>query len=366
MCRRIPRINNPLIEFTRRVFISGGISLKGAFLLPVYYIQIIAGLPIAILQFLLFNYRIARMSIPEDPVFILGHYRTGTTYLQKLLASDPQFGCLTNYDSLFPNLNLLFGKRIKKVFQFLINVLKIKNPFFHDSIVKLSEPAEEDDYLMNKASIYTAYWGLVFPRRWRDWLNDAELLSDPTYLEGWKKEYQKTLKYATFKSRGKQLVLKNPPNTGRITQLLQLFPQAKFIFLYRNPFHLYYSIRNMWMKAILGFYSVQKIDEKELEEIIFEHFDYLHNKYETDKMRIPEGNLIEISYEELKADPHGVVKRIYSKLNLPGFSEAENELNQKINEESGYRNFRYNFDEKTIEKIKDRWGKYILQWNYEI
>jgi omega-hydroxy-beta-dihydromenaquinone-9 sulfotransferase len=358
-------INVSLIEFTRRLYRGGGLSLRGLFLLPAYYLQIIAALPFALLQFLLYGKRIKKTVISKDPVFILGHYRSGTTLLQKLMVSNKLFGFLTNYDALFPNSNLLFGKRMQYVFQWVINLLKIKNPFFHNSIVNLSEATEEDDYLMNKASTYSAYWGFVFPKRWREWLNGSKQFMNQQYCDGWKREYLKTIKYVTFKNNGKQLVLKSPPNTERISMLLEMFPQAKFIFIYRNPVHLYYSIRNMWKKTILKYYSVQQISEADLDEIILGHFNYLIEQYEKDKKHIPEGNLIEIAYEELKADSFSVMQKIYLKINLPEFELSVDNLRLQLEKEKDYQNFQYQPDNITFKKIKERWKKYILLWNYE-
>jgi hypothetical protein len=358
-------INVSLIEFTRRLFKGGGISIRGLLLLPAYYLQIIPGLPFALVQFLLFGKRIKSTVIAKDPIFILGHYRSGTTLLQKLMVSNRLFGFVTYYDALFPNSNLLFGKKMQYVFQRLINLFKFKNPFFHNSIVNLSEATEEDDYLMNKASAYSAYWGLVFPKRWREWLNGLQQFMDQQYWNGWKREYLKTIKYITFKNNGKQLVLKSPPNTERIPVLLEMFPQAKFIYIYRNPFHMYYSIRNMWKTAILKFYSVQEISDDDLDEIIFGHLIYLVEQYEKDKKLIPEGNLIEISYEELKSDSFNVIQKIYSGINLPDFELTADHLKLQLEKEKDYRNFQYQFSDISLQKITERWGKYIQQWNYK-
>lgn len=359
-------INVSLIEFTRRLIKGGRLSLKGILLLPAYYLQLIPALPLTFLQFLLYGQRIKKTVISKDPVFILGHYRSGTTYLQKLMVSNKKFGFLTNYDALFPNSNLLFGKKTQYMFQRIINLFKIKNPFFHNHIVQLSDPAEEDDYLMNKASAYSAYWGFVFPRRWREWLNGSQQFMIQKYSDGWKRECLNTIRYATFKNQGKQLVLKSPPNTERISILLQLFPKAKFIYIYRNPFHLYYSIRNMWKRAILNYYSVQDLSDTELDEIVFEHFIYLTELYEKDKQLIPEGNLIEISYESLKEDTFSTIRKIYSNINLPDFELAARDLLLQIEIEKNYRIFQYRYNENTFKKIEDRWGKYIRRWNYEV
>lgn len=365
MSFKYPLIHSSIFEFTRRVFKCRGISVKGVFKLLVYYLQLIPALPFEVLQKLLYGRQINKTIILKDPVFILGHYRSGTTYLQKLMVSDKRFGCLTNYDSLFPNTNLLLGKKMKPIIQFLLTKFKIKNPFFRNSIVQLSDPAEEDDYLMNKASSYSAYWGLIFPKCWRKWLNGSNQFMEQKYVHGWEKEYLKTLKYAAYKNKGKQLVLKSPPNTGRVRKLLQLFPKAKFIYIYRNPYHLYYSVKNMWWEAILKYYSLQNLSDEELDEIIFEHFSYLIGLYEKDKNRIPEGNLIEISYEALKVDSFKVLQKIYSKINLPDFDITTKDLMQQLEIEKDYKNFQYQFSAETIAKVNERWGKYISEWDYD-
>jgi hypothetical protein len=357
-------LNIPIFEATRRVCKGGGISFKGVFVILFYYLQIIFSLPLVFLQFLLFSKKISKTIIPKDPVFILGHYRSGTTYLHKLMASDRQFGVLTNYDALFANSNLLFGSRMQRVFQRVIHLFKIRNPFFNNSVVLLSEPTEEDDYLMNKVSAYSAYWGLVFPKHWREWLNGSPQFENQAYCEGWKREYLETVKFTTFKSKGKQLVLKSPPNTERISYLLQMFPRAKFIYIYRNPFHMYHSIRNMWKKAILGYYSVQKISEEELDDIVFGHYSYLADRYERDKGLIPEGNLIEVAYEALKADPAGVMRTIYTELELPGYESTAGDLQRQLDKEKEYQNFQYQHNDPEIKKIEEKWGKYIRRWHY--
>ena len=365
MSAKFPLINVSVIEFTRRLFRSGGISSKGFLLLFVYYLQLIPSVFFELLQSLIFGSQIKKTPVLKDPVFILGHYRSGTSYLHKLLASDKRFGYLTYYDALFPNTNLLFGEKMKWAFQWIIQVFKIKNPFFHASTLQLSEPDEEDDYLMNKASAYGAYWGLIYPKKWRAWLNGSSLLSDAQYAKGWKKEYLKTIRYLTYKNSGKQLVLKSPPNTERIEILLKLFPNAKFIYIHRNPYHLYYSIKNMWQNVILKYYSLQHISDKELDEIIFEHFIYLTEKYEKEKQFIPKGNLLEISYEELKTDSLNCIENIYSQLGLVDFETTKYDLKRQLKHEKSYKNFRYHYRERDLSKIMKYWGKYIVQWNYE-
>lgn len=357
--------NFSLVEFTRRTLIAGHLSFKGILLLPVYYLQIIPTIPFLIVQNVLFAKRIEKTEVTSNPIFILGHFRSGTTLIHKYLISDYRFGFLTYYDSLFPNTSLIFGKKVVKYIQFIANIFRIKNPFFHDNIIKLTEPDEEDDYLMNKISPYSAYWGIIFPCHWEQWLNSGSQLTEIDYINGWMKAYQKIIRVITYKCHGKQLILKSPPNTGRLRLLLTMYPDSKFIFIRRNPYEVYYSTLNMWKRAILKYYSVQKISEEKLDEIIFGHYRHLMECYDRDKCLIKHGNLTEVSYEELRANPFSTIERIYTKLQIPDFQLAIKSLSDRIDHEKKYTTFHHNFSPEKLETIRMQWATYIDRWGYQ-
>jgi hypothetical protein len=120
----------------------------------------------------------------------------------------------------------------------------------------------------------------------------------------------------------------------------------------------------MWKSAILKYYSVQKLSDAELDELIFEHFLYLTGQYEKNRKLIPEGNLIEMSYEELTSDPFKAVEKIYAHLNIPGFTNAAEDLRRQIAKEKSYRNFEHKISDITEHKIREKWGHYIQKWSY--
>ena len=359
--RSLP-VNIPVIEFTRRVLASGGISAKGILLLVVYYIKLILVLPFAFLQYLFYSKKIKRTSITKQPIFILGHYRCGTTYLHKLMAADTRFGFIRYYDIICPNTSLLFGSWLKALLQLSINKLRIKTLFFNNTVPSLDDPAEEERFLINKGSAYTDYWRFVFPLCWNQFPSCAKECLDEGYYQQWSKEYEYALKLATYKNKGKQLVLKSPPNTERIKYLLKMFPGAKFIYISRNPYHVFYSMQNLWQKAIKKF-CLQHITDEQIEEIIFSHFGHLLDQYEKDKALISGGNLVEINYEELEAKPLAVLKKIYTSLNIHGFETMYDSLLYQLQKEKQYSKFKYAYDGDTFKKVEKRWAKYIYQWN---
>ena len=355
-------LNFPIAEFTRRLITSGGLSVKGILLLFVYYLKLILVMPVAFLQYMFFSKKIRQTQIAKPPVFILGHYRSGTTYLHKLIAGDTRFGFISYYDIICPNTSLLFGNWLKAALQLIINKLKIKTSFFNNTIPSLDDPAEEERFLINKGSAYTDYWRFVFPLCWNQWPSCAKECLDEEYYQPWSKEYEYALKLATYKSKGKQLVLKSPPNTERIKYLLKMFPDAKFIYISRNPYHVFYSMQNLWQKAIKKF-CLQHISDEQVEEIIFSHFINLIDQYEKDKVLIPEGHLVEITYEELEAKPLFILKKIYKALNIHGFETMYDSLQHQLQREKRYSKFKYNFNQESFKKIEKRWTKYIHQWN---
>ncbi len=359
--RILSLVNLPVIELTRRLLVCETLSAKGLCLLPLYYIKLILVMPAAFLQHIFYSRRISNTVIAKQPVFILGHYRSGTTYLHKLMASDKRFGFLSTYDMICPNSSLLFGSWLQHLLQYCINGLKIKTSFFNNKIPHLGEPAEEERFFINRGSAYTDYWRFVFPLYWHKWPSCSSQLKDPSYRFYWKSEYTRLLKMITLKNKGRQLVLKSPPNTDRIKYLLEIFPEAKFIYIYRNPYHVFYSMRNLWNRAIRKF-CLQRISNEQVEEIVFREYAHLMEQYERNKKLIPRGNLVEVRYEQLEADPVGILGKIYEGLGFIDFDVALDDIKHQLQKESAYKKFGYTYSEETISKIERRWAKYIYQW----
>ncbi len=86
-------------------------------------------------------------------------------------------------------------------------------------------------------------------------------------------------------------------------------------------------------------------------------------QYEKDKTLIPEGNLVEVEFEELEARPLTVLKKIFTVLNIPGFETVRGGSMKQLQKEKQYSKFKYEYNDETFKKIEKRWGKYIYQWH---
>ena len=57
---------------------------------------------LALVQSIVFGRKIARTEIREPPIFVIGHWRCGTTLLHRLLVRDERFAFPTTYDCFAP------------------------------------------------------------------------------------------------------------------------------------------------------------------------------------------------------------------------------------------------------------------------
>ena len=92
----------------------------------------------------------------------------------------------------------------------------------------------------------------------------------------------------------------------------------------------------------------------------------MYDKYEADKKLVPEGNLIEVKFEDIEADALGITKKIYETLNLPGFAEAQPAIEAYLNKKKGYKKNQYKYDDRTIELVEKNWKFALEQWGYTL
>jgi len=179
----------------------------------------------------------------------------------------------------------------------------------------------------------------------------------------WNTTYLRFIQTITFASHGKRFLSKNPPNTARITTLLELFPEAKFIHIYRNPYVVYSSTNNM-RNRVVETLTLQHPSHEDIEQQVIANYVQLMNSYFDQKKKIKKENLVEIQYEDLVTDPLPIVRRIYSELQLPDFEKALPELQKYLTKQSTYKTNVYALDKKIIEHIKKNWMFTIDRWKY--
>jgi len=207
----------------------------------------------------------------------------------------------------------------------------------------------------------SAYWGIVF--------FDLNLMNENTLLKNTKKR-DAFLDHLAFqhkklviRSRKKMLLIKNPPHTARIKNLLTLYPEARFIFLIRNPYEVFFSMKKLWSKINKN-YGLRNIQKDKLAEIIYKHYHTLMGAYENEKGLIPTQNLLEVRYEDLIRNPIHVLNRVYKKFNLEFPEKLYNTTLGFSDSSKRYQRSNYKFDTDSIEEIYEQLKDYIEKWKY--
>ena len=106
-----------------------------------------------------------------------------------------------------------------------------------------------------------------------------------------------------------------------------MFPNAKFIYLMRNPYTVFESTRSFFTNTIQPL-KLEDISNEQLEENILSIYAKLYHKYESDKKYIPEGNLIEVKFEDFEADAMGM--RIFISHILSAASPKHKEISRNM------------------------------------
>lgn len=298
----------------------------------------------------------------EDPVFIIGHWRSGTTFVHNVISKDPKFGYCTTYQTVFPHL-MLWGRGFFKW------CMKVVMPSSRptDSLELNPEQPQEEEFALANMSPCSYYHFWCFPRHTDEYRRKYLVMKDLTdeELAEYKSCQKKMIDLALYVSGKKQFLSKNPPHTGKVKELLEMYPDAKFIYMVRNPYTVYKSTMS-FVRNTLGTTQLQDISQEELEKEVLASYVALFDKYEADKKLIPEGHLIEVRFEDFEADPVAKTEEIYKTLNLGDFEAVRPLMAEYAGQKKGFKKNKYQYDEKTIAAVNKHWHKAVELWGYSI
>lgn len=133
----------------------------------------------------------------------------------------------------------------------------------------------------------------------------------------------------------------------------------------RNPYTVFESTRSFFTNTIQPL-MLQNISNEELQANILEVYSKLYHKYEEDKKFIPEGNLVEVKFEDYELNAFDMTEDIYKKLSLPGFDEARSAIEAYVNKKKGYKKNKYQYKPETIELVEKHWSFALEQWDYKL
>jgi hypothetical protein len=311
-----------------------------------------------LVQEVIYGGRIRRTVLREAPIFIIGHWRTGTTLLHELLILDPRHGFPNTYQCLEPNHFLLTEGLITRYLWFL---MPSRRPM--DNMAAGWDRPQEDEFALCMMGQPSPYLTIAFPNRppMDQEALDLEGLS-PRARESWQRAFVGFLQRVTFKNP-RRLVLKSPTHTCRIRTLLQIFPDARFIHIVRDPYVVFPSTVNLW-KSLYQTHGLQKPTFAGLEERVYDTFTHMYKKLEETRRLVDPSRFYEVKYEDLVRDPIGEMEKLYEHLGLGEFDRVKPQLEAYFAANKGYKTNRYELTPQVQAEISRRWGEVIRRYGY--
>lgn len=307
----------------------------------------------------LYGKSVKEVKINKAPIFLLGHWRSGTTFLHNLISLDEQFAFPNFFDIRNPH--SLFIK--DKVLQKKIDNIGSQKRAMDNIQISLLSPSEEE-FAIAILCFKSPLIGWMFPKQaeYYDRYLTFKDVSDEE-IEKWKKAFLLFLKKLTLKYN-KQLLLKSPANTGRIRLLLEMFPESKFVHIHRNPYNLFKSTKKLYKTAIKAS-QFHAPDSEEVDDYILGRYKEMYDAFFAEKDLIPKDNFIEVAFEDLETQPLGLIEKIYKNLSVEGFDDLKPKLDEYLTAQSDYKKNKYNDMDKTLyAKIRKEWGRNFEEWGY--
>jgi len=320
---------------------------------------VIATIPIRVFEKLLFGLAIRRHKLSEPPVFIIGHWRSGTTNMHNLMLQDPQFASVTMLHCAIPSGFLTWEWLARRI----LNRRLPKNRPMDAVPLGIDEPMSEDFALAGLTHM-SHYLNYFFPKIAEQTFRKTVLFEGVSQSDvaHWSGMYEYFLRKVSYASRGRRLLLKNPPNLGRIPEVLKLYPDAKFIHVFRNPYLVHASTMKL-MERFMENLAFQDPDPQQIEAFVSTRYQTIMQKWFKDRDLIPPANLIELSHEEITSRPLEILEQVYHRFGLTTWSTMQPRLKDYADSLIGYRNNEYNFApdyliriSPSIEGIAERWG----------
>lgn len=304
-------------------------------------------------QWLRRRHQIDAVELDDEPVFIVGHWRSGTTHLHNLMSLDRRFGCLRMFAALAPDCSVATSRWLPRI---LARTMPQKRPM--DNMVWPMDAPQEEEIPLAKVTPYSWYAQFLFPRQAVATFERYVLMNGAPARasEEFKRKYLRLLKVAALHDGRTRLLLKNPVNTARIPLLLELFPKAKFVFIHRSPYEVFPSTVNLHRK-IMELTALQDFSDHDIEANVITMYRRVMDRYLHDSALVPDGQLVEVGYQDLVDRPMETLRRIYDRIGLDGFERTAPDIETYLESISGYRRNAFAaLSDRKVELINREWA----------
>src|SRR5258706_10642578 len=261
----------------------------------------------------------------EKPLFILGNLRSGSTFLHRLLSRDSEtFTSLTTWDIyLTPSVTQ------KKITQFVARIDNKLGGHLHRALhafdratlgkikihqISFFQPEEDENNHLHIWDGYFVTFLFPFMDEFPNYQHFDEALS-PEHKRRIMSFYKSMLQRHMYANGKKYFVAKNPASSAKIETLMEFFPDARIIYLARNPLDMLPSTVS-WINYARRQFTDPKEKWLYRDEIVdMTKYWYRHPLQYLDSHPSPR-HLI-LNYDDLIQRPEAVLRSFYEQFGYP-------------------------------------------------
>ncbi|WP_247881320.1 sulfotransferase family protein [Skermanella sp. TT6] len=306
-------------------------------------------------------WRLRREPDLPPPLFILGHWRSGTTHLYNVMSRSPRFGFVPPLAVGLPWDVLTLGRLLRP---WLEQALP-ESRYIDNVAVNPDSPQEDEIGLANMIPL-SFYHGIYFPSRF-DENHAAGVFLDGCGEEDirrWRDAFVYFLRKVALQQGRDRLLVKNPVHTARVDLLRAIWPDAKFIHIHRDPHEVFVSTVGFYRKLLAQF-ALQPYDHVDVERVVLETYPRMMSALIEQTRDLPSDRFVEVAFDRFERDPLGEVARIYRTLDLPGFEEARPRFEAYLRTVKGYSKNSYRQDEAVRQRVRQAWAPYVERFGRE-
>ena len=294
----------------------------------------------------------------ERPIFIIGHWRSGTTHLFNLMSRSRQFSWLGPLETGMPWESLSLVPLLRPLLE-----RALPDHRFIDSIPVNPDSPQEDEVALANMTPASFYHALYFPRRFDALFDQGVFLSrDRDRLE-WRRAFLQLSRKVVLQNPGRTLMVKNPVYTARVLQILSVFPDARFIHIHRNPHEVFRSMRNFHTKLLREF-SLQPSQAVDIDRVVLRTYARMMSAMARDTRELPPNRFLEIGYAELDQAPLATLEKIYTQLEIPDFSTDADLFTNYLQTVDRYQKNHYIPDPDAARMVLTAWEPFFERFGY--
>ena len=273
----------------------------------------------------------------EAPLVVVGMMRSGTTLMQRLLASDPRHTCTLGWEALEPAPRIsadpsepdpriaVAEAREAQARSFAPEIFAIHPSYAHK--------AEEEIMFLADAFLSHVPEASCDLPGYRAWLDDQDFTSAYAYL-------YRTLQLLQWqkKRRGEAFerwVLKTPAHLGYLGNLFETFDGVHVIHMHRDPLETIPSGASL--NTALWRMHADEVDPARVGHQWIERMAWTNRRALAAREAMPgaERRFTDVRFRSAVADPLAQVQRIYDAVGIPFSEEARAAMSGWIQEDEG-------------------------------